>query len=476
MSKQSTHKAMHTAMQPVLQLLTEINTFMKNEGITGSITYRQESSHMVRCGRSQISLNVSEEGEKYFVEIQASQRKISGSTTAQANDSDKLKTLVSTLNERVKLMPEVAHMSPMTAIVQGDLNRFNADGALINLDSKVMVDLFKRCGEHFAHGNVEVSGAFSAGVYSYAIINTLVDAPVAYQGSDYNVELVLQLLDHDKKELRVADVGEALNQFDANSLIKQLDASYQLLTNTPRQDIEPGEYDVIFHADAFGDLINYLGYMALHGETYQYGMGMLQQDKHQIGSQLFGSNFTITDDPTDPEVLFARPVGENGIARQPFPLISDGVLSNQFYSDKDDCDRFGIARNNDMDVASIKVATGNGPTDFAAMVKSCTKPTLFISFIHYMNLTNAAKGEFTGSSRFGTFLIADGEIKAHLYNQRINDSYHRIFNQIEWLSSQLHHVNMSSTYGMRSASSIACPRFVKVNKVKITGSSAPGKG
>ncbi|TEW43196.1 hypothetical protein E2R67_16095 [Psychromonas sp. RZ5] len=88
-----------------------------------------------------------------------------------------------------------------------------------------------------------------------------------------------------------------------------------------------------------------------------------------------------------------------------------------------------------------------------------------------MNFTNAAKGEFTGTSRFGTFLIEQGEIKAHLYNQRINDSYHNTFNQIEWLSSTLTHINTSDTYGMRNAASIACPQFVKVNNVKITGSN-----
>jgi predicted Zn-dependent protease len=90
-----------------------------------------------------------------------------------------------------------------------------------------------------------------------------------------------------------------------------------------------------------------------------------------------------------------------------------------------------------------------------------------------MNFTNVAKGEFTGTSRFGTFLIEQGEIKAHLYNQRINDSYYNTFNNIEWLSSTLTHINRSNTFGMRNATSIACPLFVKVNKVKITGSKKP---
>ena len=462
-------------MQAVKNLLKQINQFMQEEGITGCTTYQQETSHMVRCGRSQISLNVSEQGEKYFIELQLGKRKISGSTTAQVDELDKLKTLVLSLQEKLKFMPEVEHRRPMTVIAQPELGKSldtdNVDEALEYIDSSIMVNLFTQCEATFKDKNVEISGAFSAGKQSYAVINTLVDEAITYQGCDYNVEMVLQLLDHDKKELRVSDVGNTLKQFDAPKLIKHLSDMYQIKTQTEQQDIEAGEYDVVFYADAFADLTNYMGYLTLHGESYEYEMGMLQKEKHKLSDKLFSENLSIIDDPTASDILFKRPVGLNGVKRPTFPLIKNGILTNMFYSDKEDCDRFKVDINNDISVSAIKVDTGTGPANFDKMVKSCIKPTLFIPFIHYMNFTNAAKGEFTGTSRFGTFLIEQGVIKAHLYNQRINDSYHNTFNNIEWLSSTLTHVNTSDTYGMRNASSIACPLFVKVNKVKITGSN-----
>ncbi|PKG37487.1 metallopeptidase TldD-related protein [Psychromonas sp. Urea-02u-13] len=479
--------AKKSTMQSVKMQLEQINQFMQAQGITGSVAYEQETSHMVRCGRSQISLNVSEQGEKYFIELQQGKQKVAGSTTAQIDELDKLKTFVLSLNEKLVFMPEVAHRRPMMPIAQATLDnhvdsttdktltngldKCKVDPALANLDSKRLVDLFKQCAEYFKNENVEISGAFSAGIQRYAVINTLVEKALSYEGSDYNVEMVLQLLDHDKKELRVSDVGHALNQFDSEKLIKHLAKMYQIKTQTPRQEITPGEYDVIFYADAFADLTNYMGYLTLYGESYEYGMGMLQKDKHKVGNKLFSDKLSIVDDPEDTDILFNRPVGRNGIKRPHFPLISEGVLNNLFYSEKEDCDRFNVALNNDANVAGMKVQTGTGPATFDEMVKSCVKPTLFIPYIHYMNFTNAAKGEFTGTSRFGTFLIEQGAIKAHLYNQRINDSYHNTFNNIEWLSSTLTHINTSNTYGMRNAASIACPLFVKVNKVKITGSN-----
>tara|TARA_R110001583_G_scaffold22377_5_gene83977 strand:+ start:10774 stop:12186 length:1413 start_codon:yes stop_codon:yes gene_type:complete len=466
---------MQSSMKPIKNLLQDINQFMKKEGLTGSVTYRHEVSHMVRCGRSQISLNVSEQGEKYFITLQQGLRKIEGSTTAQVDEINKLKTFVLALQVKLKFMPEVKHRRPLTPIAEaniGDcLDKSKVDPAIANIESSIMVNLFKQASTAFKNERVEISGAFSAGIQSYAMINTLVSEAITYQGSDYNVEMVVQLLDHDKKELRVADVGHALTQFEGKKLIEHLIKMYQLKTQTPIQEITPGEYDVVFYADAFAELTNYMGYLTLQGETYQYGMGMLQKEKHKIGDKLFSDKFSIIDDPEDQNILFNRTVGLNGINRSVFPLITEGVLENMYYSVKEDCDRFGVELNNDISVAGLKVKTGNGPGSFDDMVKSCIKPTLFISYIHYMNFTNAAKGEFTGTSRFGTFLIEQGKITSHLTNQRINDSYHNIFNNIEWLSSSLTHINTSDSYDMRNAASIACPLFVKINKVNITGSN-----
>ena len=460
-------------MNQVINTLENINEWMKSESISGTITFRGESSHMVRCGRSQISLNNTEHGQKFFIDLQKGKRKASSSLTCSAEDAERLKAEVKSLWKKIDLMPEISHLRELSEIAQGDLNKHVPDMRITNIDSGIMVDLFKNVDEAFKEKNVEISGAFSAGEYSYSIINTLVDKAISYQGTDFNAEVVVQLLDHDKKEIRTSIVGENLDDYHGDELVKELMELYEIKTTTQRKDLPAGEYDVVFASHAFAELTNYMGYLTYHGEGYQFDQSMLSKDKHDIGTKIFGDNITITDDPTNPDVLFARPIGRNGMERDTFPLIEDGVLKNMFYTDKDTCDRFSIDVNNDIHVASIMVEAGDGPTDFHEMVKSCERPTIYIPFIHYMNFTNPAKGEFTGTSRFGTFLIEDGKITNHLFNLRINDSYMRIFNHVEWLSRSIGHVNTSNTYGMRMAHSVACPQYVKVNGVKISGSSAP---
>ena len=90
-------------MQAIKTLLQQINQFMKAQSISGTVTYKQETSHMVRCGRSQISLNVSEQGEKYFIELQQGKRKIAGSTTAQVDDIDKLESVGSVFTGKTNI-------------------------------------------------------------------------------------------------------------------------------------------------------------------------------------------------------------------------------------------------------------------------------------------------------------------------------------------------------------------------------------
>lgn len=460
-------------MNDIINCLEDVNSWMKSQKIEGSLSFRGEVSHMVRCGRSQISLNNSEEGQKFFISLQKEKKRISSSITCSPQDEDKLRKEIKVLWEKVHLMPDVPYLKPMTKIDQGDLNKHTPDHRLANMDASIMVGLFSSVDKAFGNRKVEVSGAFSAGEYSYSTINTLVDNAVSYQGTDFNAEVVVQLLDNDKKEIRSSCIGENLEDYKEEDIINELISLYEIKTTTERNDLKPGEYDVIFASHAFADLTNYMGYLTYHGESFQYEQSMLQKDKHKIGSKLFGDNITITDDPTNPEILFARPVGTNGVARHAFPLIEEGVLQSMFYSDKDTCDRFSMEVNNDFSVSSLVVNTGEGPSDFNEMVKSCVRPTIYIPFIHYMNFTNAAKGEFTGTSRFGTFLLENSKIQSHLFNLRINDSFMRIFNNVEWLSQKMAHVNTSDTYGMRMASSIACPKFVKVNKVKITGTNAP---
>lgn len=458
----------------VLESLKKIISSYKDSGFDLSLTYRGEKSHLIRAGRNQISLNVGEEGSSFQVNIQKGKKFINGSLTAGQSETSKVIDYINELASKIDLMPEVPHLKNKLPQAE-NVEQEEADSKIKEFDSAIAVNYFKDAFNLFKDKNIEVSGAFSAGFHNIAIISTLSPSPSYYEGTDFNIELVLQLLDHDKKELRVSQVGRTLEDYKPEKTYNHLKKVMKIKTETDRVDLPPGKYDIIFHADAFAEMTAYMSWLTLSGDQWLYQTGMLQKDTHDIGSKIFGDNFNIQDDPADEEVLFHRPFGLNGIARNKTTPIETGVIKELYHSDKETCDKFDVELNNCNRVTSYKVAAGNGPTNFEDLALMAETKTLYIPFIHYMNFTNPAKGEFTGTSRFGTFLLEDGKLKSHIHNLRINDSFHNIFNQIEWLSSKLEHVNLSNTYGLRLANSLTCPRYVKVTGVNISGSSGTSK-
>ncbi len=460
-------------MKRVHDTLAKVNQYIKSLGLQGQVTFRGESSHLVRCGRSQISLNVSHQSSRFHIELIQGKKRGEATLSCALDDWASCTSTIDQLKDNLEFLPSIEYLKPFPPIAQGgeyqDLTDLDNQEAI---DSKIMVHFYQLLASHFDLKEVEISGAFSAGHSYYALINTDVQGPISFYGSDYNMETVLQLIQDQKKEIRTSCVGTHLQNFDPTQNLLELKNHFKIKKSTPRKEWPRGQYDIIFSASAFAEITAYMTWIGLSGECYEYKNGMLQKDKHKLGDQIFGRNITIIDDPTSEDTLFPRGFGLNGIQRKRFSLIEKGVLKNLFYSNKDTCDRFDVPINNDSNVASLKLAAGQGPSDLKDILEKISKPTLLINYLHYMNFTNAAKGEFTTTSRFGTYLLEPQKgITSHLYNVRINDSYHRIFNSIEWLSQSQTNVNLSHTYGLRAPRALTLSQYTLVNNVPITDSS-----
>ncbi len=458
----------------ITDALLQLCDYLKKRDLTGSIRYEGETSHLMRAANNRISLNTSEKTANFYIELQDGKRFSRGAVAADPDELDAIKEIIDLAAENLPVMPEISYATPMAPIASAPACKTWCDGELENIDSEKMLALFSRAKARFAKRKTALSGVFSCGMYEYGIINTRSGAPLYYKGSDYNIELVLQL-EESKKEVRASQVGDRLSALDYDAPLDELDALLTLKESTERIDIEPGEYDVVFGRDALADLLSFLVWLALGGEFYEYEMGMLQKAEHHIGDKLLGDNVTLVDNPGDDAVLFRRPFGPNGRGRKRFPLFEAGVLKNLVYSDKLDCDRFGKKVNNDASALNLVLSPGDGPGTFDEMVAASDKKTLFIPFIHYMNSPNRAKGEFTGASRFGTMLMEGGKVRAHLYNLRINDTLYHVFQNLDWLSGRTTHANISDTYGARMAEAISLPAFAKVKNLTIIGTSGKGK-
>lgn len=453
--------------------LVELNNFMKENKIEGSSGCDVDISHSVRCGASKISLNNFEQRIEYFISIQKGKKSITSQYSICENTLPLLKSEVLKLNEQVNLMPEVEYLKPITKIVSGkNFQSDCVDESFYNFDSVQMVNLYKKVKETFKNDNIDVSGLFTAGVNGYALINTLVNEPAFYFGGDYRVEVVLQLLNHNKREIKATQCGEFWKNYNEKMIIDELKTYHILNTSIPFSDDTINQKtDVVFSANAYAELMQYMSYVTLCGEAYEFQSGMIDKTKVKIGDKIFGDNITITDSLNSKTTLFVKNVGQNGTERKEQTVIEKGKLNYLYYSSKTVADRFKKEVNNSFQDCSLVLSTGIGPSTLEEVIeatKNTNSPILYIKDLHYMNFTNIGKGEFTCTSRFGTFMVKNGKVESVLNNVRINDSYFNMFTNVEYLSKNAIDINTGSTYGLRKSSAMKIPAFVKVKGVNIT--------
>ncbi|GGL33779.1 Zn-dependent protease [Pseudomonas brenneri] len=83
---------------------------------------------------------------------------------------------------------------------------------------------------------------------------------------------------------------------------------------------------------------------------------------------------------------------------------------------------------------------------------------LYISNLWYLNYSDQPAARLTGMTRFATFWVEDGEIKAPVSTMRFDDSvYHLLGSQLEALTAERELLLSASTYSERSTSSNLLP-------------------
>ena len=83
---------------------------------------------------------------------------------------------------------------------------------------------------------------------------------------------------------------------------------------------------------------------------------------------------------------------------------------------------------------------------------------LYISNLWYLNYSDQPAARLTGMTRFATFWVENGEIKAPVSTMRFDDSvYHLLGSQLEALTAERELRLSASTYGACNTSSSLLP-------------------
>jgi len=186
--------------------------------------------------------------------------------------------------------------------------------------------------------------------------------------------------------------------------------------------LEPGEYETVLEEYAVFDLLEYLGYLGFSGLAVQEGRSFMK-----LGQKIVGENISIWDDGYDPSGL-PLPFDFEGVPKYRVDLIKAGVANAVVY-DSYTATREGksstghaLPAPNTQGPFPLNMFMQPGNSTKEEMVKS-TKRGILVTRFWYTRPVDDLKVIVTGTTRDGTFLIEDGEVKQPVRNLRFTTSY-----------------------------------------------------
>ncbi len=238
-------------------------------------------------------------------------------------------------------------------------------------------------------------------------------------------------------------------------------------------ELPPGEYPVVFEAQAVGWLCDLLAACAFNGLAHAEGRGALDG---RLGDAVAAPAINLSDLPRSPRTL-PRSFDAEGTHKAPLPLIRDGVAQ-------------GVAH--DLRSAAIAGAATTGhalapggdpagphPTNLVLEGGGATDETelcapvergVYVTRLWYANVVRPKETLITAVTRDGTFLIEDGRVTRPLRDLRLTDSVLRILERTQALARDQLLASDGEFYGRRFAFGVVCPAL-RADAVRFTGAA-----
>lgn len=301
-----------------------------------------------------------------------------------------------------------------------------------NFDSTARADLVgevhEATGEEaVAHGNLRIARQ------SHAVVNNS-GLSAGYRSTYAAMNLVTQSMG--RATGYAGAIGRDIDQLDLVGVARRA-ADISLRGRKPVV-VEPGRYEVLLDPPAVSMLLVSLGYVGLN--VFGAAAARSSEAWHRLGRVVGSDLLSLTDDPLDSAALFS-PFDAEGTRRSRLPLIDKGLV-------------VGVAHDLTSADADGTVTTGHAmpPGDKGPSPHSLTIPAgttsradiisgiergLIVNRIHpFVSLRGGPRGELSGTSRDGVFLVENGEIVAPVANVRWSNAMDDLLKSVEATSTE----------------------------------------
>jgi predicted Zn-dependent protease len=234
--------------------------------------------------------------------------------------------------------------------------------------------------------------------------------------------------------------------------------------------LRPGNYPVVLEHHAVGELLAWLGWLALNGLAYAEDRSALSGG---LGRRVAAARINLSDSPRYPGTL-ARAFDAEGVPKAPLPLIQDGVAQGVVH-DLRSAALSGAASTGHAlapggapeGPAPTNLVLAGGAADDAAALCRPIERGVYVTRLWYVNPVRPKETLVTGVTRDGTFLIEDGSVSRPLADLRLTDSVLEILGRVEELSARALLASDGELYGRRFATGVMCPAL-RASAIRFT--------
>ena len=230
----------------------------------------------------------------------------------------------------------------------------------------------------------------------------------------------------------------------------------------PVQALAPGEYRAYLAPAALEEVMSMLCWGGFSAQALASKSSPLQK--------LYAGDAELS-----PLVSFDEQVSQSlspafsgeGYPRQDLSLVKHGKANQQLVGSRSAAE-YGLEVNGAPEgEAPSALAMAAGTLEQAEILKQLGTG-LYISNLWYLNYSDQSAARLTGMTRFATFWVEDGEIKAPVNTMRFDDSvYSLLGSQLEALTVERELLLSASTYDQRQTASNLLPGAL-IKKLTLT--------
>ena len=230
----------------------------------------------------------------------------------------------------------------------------------------------------------------------------------------------------------------------------------------PVKALAPGEYRAYLAPAALEEVMSLLSWGSFSAQALASKSSSLQK--------LYAGDAQLS-----PLVSFDEQVSQSlspafsgeGYPRQDLSLVKHGKANQQLVGSRSAAE-YGLQVNGAPEgEAPSALAMGAGTLEQADILKQLGTG-LYISNLWYLNYSDQSAARLTGMTRFATFWVEDGEIKAPVNTMRFDDSvYSLLGSQLEALTAERELLLSASTYDQRQTASNLLPGAL-VKRITLT--------